>query len=450
VNENDSQPPRPASPDATAMIRQADSPLEASRDRAPAASPEGALTIDPRSIDARFERMKTRLGRPQCVADLEAALGLANELLGVYPRSLDGHMLAAIACQGLEQIAEYVRHLDAVVDLTCEDDRNHLVARDSLATLRLQQGDFSAWGEFADWQGRFPKRSALIQPLGPLWDGGPIARRTVLANAIVDGLGDAFQFIRYVPRIQAMGASVRLVCYGSQARLFAKCGAGPRGLGLDHIIAFSADGVPPEFLTHDVQVPLMSLPAIFGTTPETIPADVPYLAADAGTVERWRPAVEAIPGLRVGVAWQGDPRQTQDRRRSFRLAELATLAAVPNVSLVSLQKAYGVEQLPGAGFPVWDLGPAYHAADWLDTAAITSLLDLVVTPDTGIAHLAGALARPVWVALSRPADWRWMQDREDCPWYPTMRLFRQDRLGEWGPVFRRMAEALDGLARGRR
>ena len=149
------------------------------------------------------------------------------------------------------------------------------------------------------------------------------------------------------------------------------------------------------------------------------------------------------PGFRVGVCWAGNPSHRQDVFRSFRLAELAPLAEFPGVSLVSLQKGQGTEQLSDVSFPVVDLGPEYAAGDWLDTAAVVSQLDLVVTPDTALAHLAGALGKPVWTALSRPAEWRWMRDRDDSPWYPTMRLFRQDKLGEWGPVFRRMEEALD-------
>jgi hypothetical protein len=140
--------------------------------------------------------------------------------------------------------------------------------------------------------------------------------------------------------------------------------------------------------------------------------------------------------------WQGDPQHNLDRLRSFSLAELEPLGEVPGLSLISLQKGTGREQLADAGFPVWDLGPSYQAGDWQTTAAIVSQLDLVINPDRAMAHLAGALGRPTWLALGRPAEWRWLQDREDSPWYPTMRLFRQEHLGEWRPVFRRMAEAL--------
>jgi hypothetical protein len=211
--------------------------------------------------------------------------------------------------------------------------------------------------------------------------------------------------------------------------------------GIDRVIP-NGSMVGLEEFYHHCQATLVSLPSVFGTTLETIPAKVPYLAADTATIERWRPAVEAIPGFRIGVTWRGNPRHHDDAYRSFRLADLAPLAAIPGVSLISIQKNYGSEQLADAPFPVADLGPEFHRGDWMDTAAVAALCDLVVTPDTAISHMAGATGRPTWVALSRCVEWRWLIDREDSPWYPTSRLFRQERLAEWRPVFRRMADVL--------
>jgi hypothetical protein len=272
----------------------------------------------------------------------------------------------------------------------------------------------------------------------PRWEGDRLDGRKIFLHTTLDGFGDAFQMARYIPMVKAMGGHVTLVCYPALGRLFIQSGD---RLGFDCIIAEGAR-VPAAVMEHDVQAALMSLPALFRTTPETIP-DAHCLAVDEETLERWRPACSAIPGLRVGVCWAGNPSHRQDAFRSFRPAELAPLAKVSGVSLVSLQKGRGTEQLADVSFPVVDLGPEYAAGDWLDTAAIVSQLDLVVTPDSAIAHLAGALARPVWTALSRPSEWRWMRERDDSPWYPSMRLFRQDKLGEWGPVFCRMAAALE-------
>jgi hypothetical protein len=168
----------------------------------------------------------------------------------------------------------------------------------------------------------------------------------------------------------------------------------------------------------DVQAPLMSLPAVFGTTLDTVPADVPYLAAEPARVERWGERLRDVQGLRVGVVWQGNPRFAWDHFRSFPLAQLAPLAEVKGVRLVSLQKGPGAEQLPAlrGRFEVLDLGEELDAdGAFLDTAAVLGHLDLVVSADTAAAHLAGALGVPVWLAVSAVADWRWLVGREDTP-----------------------------------
>ena len=208
----------------------------------------------------------------------------------------------------------------------------------------------------------------------------------------------------------------------------------------------------------------MSLPAIFRMTMETVPARVPYLFNDPVVLDRWQSLLaDAIrteeshaeiteeqagrerpkrPFL-IGVAWQGSPTHLNDHWRSFPLAKLAPLADLPGVRMVNLQADHGVDQLrsfPGRS-PIIEL-KCNRPRDFLDTAAIVSQLDLVIAPDTAVAHLAGGLGVPVWTALSTVAEWRWMIDREDSPWYPTMRLFRQTKLGEWDDVFRRMASAL--------
>ncbi len=193
----------------------------------------------------------------------------------------------------------------------------------------------------------------------------------------------------------------------------------------------------------------MSLPGLLGVTAETIPAPIPYLAAEPDRLSRWRERLAAHRGFRVGVVWQGNPSYPRDSSRSFPLALLAPLARVAGVRLVSLQKGPGVEQLGtlGGRFAVVDLGHELDAgpAAFVDTAAVMKCLDLVVSADTATVHLAGALGVPAWVPLSTAADWRWFRDREDSPWYPSVRLFRQERRGEWGPVFDRMAAALAGL-----
>jgi hypothetical protein len=198
-----------------------------------------------------------------------------------------------------------------------------------------------------------------------------------------------------------------------------------------------------------VHASLLGLPLLFETTLETIPASVPYLRADERLVEHWRRVLAGFPGIRVGIAWQGNPRTSGDRYRSLPLSHFEPLSRLAGISLLSLQKGPGSEQLGqlGGRFAVTDLGPQLDemSGPFMDTAAVMSSLDLVVTSDTAIAHLAGALAVPVWVALPFVPEWRWLLAREDSPWYPTMRLFRQSTPGDWPGVFARISATLPSL-----
>jgi ADP-heptose:LPS heptosyltransferase len=207
-------------------------------------------------------------------------------------------------------------------------------------------------------------------------------------------------------------------------------------------------GAPlPQF---DVCAALLSLPLIQGTTLETIPNEVPYVAADPQLIEHWRLRLAAFDEFKIGIAWQGSPRYKNDRARSIPLASFQALAEVPGVRLFSLQKGLGIEQIAAAAdrVPLVDLGPELdvEAGPFMDTAAVMTNLDLVVAPDTSIAHLAGALGVPVWIALPHVAEWRWLADRDDSVWYPTARLFRQPEAGDWADPFRRMADVLRPLA----
>jgi tetratricopeptide (TPR) repeat protein len=266
----------------------------------------------------------------------------------------------------------------------------------------------------------------------PLWDGSPLGDRRLLVHA-EQGLGDMLQFVRYLPLVRQRGEHVTLAVEAPLVPLFEHSGYAP-------LVTRE-----PPFPAFDVHAPLMSLPRIFSTTLDSVPADVPYLSAEPARVERWRGELEKYPGLRVGIAWQGRPTFRGDPLRSIPLAQFEPLARVEGVRLISLQKVFGTEQLAEVAprFEVVNLGPRLDAdGAFLDTAAVMQSLDLVICSDTAAAHLAGALGVRVWVALNRAPDWRWMLDREDSPWYPTMRLFRQTELGRWSDVFERIAEAL--------
>lgn len=298
----------------------------------------------------------------------------------------------------------------------------------------LVQGDFErGWPEYEwRWQLKNFKRRQCSQPP---WDGSPLEGRTILLAA-EQGLGDTLQFIRYAPLVRQRGATVLAEVQKPLRQLLS---------GVDGVDRWLVQGeATPEF---DVYAPLLSLPRLLDTTLATVPADVPYVHADPALVEKWRAELTSLPGFKIGIAWQGSPQNRTDRGRSIPLERFEALARLPGVTLVSLQKGLGSEQIAAMGdrFQVIDFGKRLdeESGPFMDTAAVMKHLDLVVTCDSALAHLAGALGVPVWIALMLSPDWRWLLDRDDSPWYPTARLFRQTRVGNWHEVFERMAAALE-------
>jgi tetratricopeptide (TPR) repeat protein len=291
------------------------------------------------------------------------------------------------------------------------------------------------WLLKGDWQRGWPEyewrwKTMLMAPRRfpqPLWDGAPLAGQTILLHA-EQGFGDTIQFIRYASIVAQLGGTVRVVCQKPLLGLLEACP------GIDQLVA-QGDDLP----AFNVHAPLLSLPGILKTSVTTIPAPIPYLAAKPALVEQWRKRLSQLDGFKIGISWQGNPKFRGDNFRSIPLRYFAPLAQVPGVHLISVQKGVGTEQLAEFRklFPVMDL--ASELGDFADTAAVLKNLDLVITSDTAVAHLAGALGVPVWVALSIAPDWRWLLDRADCPWYPTMRLFRQKAFGDWSEVFARIA-----------
>jgi len=247
------------------------------------------------------------------------------------------------------------------------------------------------------------------------------------------GLGDTLQFIRYVPLIERDG-SVIFEVQTPLLPLLEQSGFRnliPRGAPLPH---------------YDVHAPLLSVPGILGSTLETLPADVPYLKAKPELIDQWRTRLSEWPGFHVGINWQGNSQFTFDKFRSVPLAEFAPLVQLPGARLISVQRGEGLDQLAelGTELSIVDLGPDVDtvAGAFMDTAAILKNLDLLITTDTAIAHLAGGLGVPVWLAVGFAPEWRWLQDRADSPWYPTMRLFRQPQIDDWRSVFQKMAAEL--------
>jgi tetratricopeptide (TPR) repeat protein len=297
--------------------------------------------------------------------------------------------------------------------------------RVNLGMAQLLSGDFHAgWRNYAAW--------ALVdESAAALWSGSPLDGRRVLLLS-QQGLGDSIQFIRYAVLLKGRGCSVGVSASPALARLFA---AVP---GIDALAACGEE--PPGA---DYRVPLLHLPGIFHTVLDTIPACVPYIFADADLAGWWAASLSTTPAsrLKVGISWAGNPEHHNDRNRSIDPRELSILGDVPDTSFISLQKGY---RAGAGGLPFVPL--VRELTDLADTAALIANLDLVISVDTAVAHLAGALARPVWTLLPFAPDWRWMLDRTDSPWYPTMRLFRQTRRRDWSTVFDQVRGGLSLMA----
>jgi tetratricopeptide (TPR) repeat protein len=317
-------------------------------------------------------------------------------------------------------------------------DPGRAEAGQNLGMALLQQGRFAeGWRAYerrleqADW----PYRRDCPQPE---WRGDDPVGRTILVHA-EQGFGDTLHFIRYLPHLRRLGARVIFEPQRGLARLLA---------GIDGVDDLTPRGDPPP--PFDAHVSLLSLPHRLGRWLTHIPAEIPYLAAEPARRALHRRRLAARPGLRVGVAWQGNPDRLVDRGRSVPVGFFARLGRLPGVRLHCLQRVHGLAQL--ADWPV-DVAledvslPVDGDGAFVDTAAIMAELDLIIVSDSAAAHLAGALGRPVWVALQAVPEWRFQLGRTDSPWYPTMRLFRQARSGDWDGVFVAIADALSELIR---
>ncbi|MBN8871756.1 MAG: tetratricopeptide repeat protein [Rhodospirillales bacterium] len=299
------------------------------------------------------------------------------------------------------------------------------------ATTLLAAGDFArGWDEY-EW--RWRRRHARDRGFGPAWDGTPLAGRTILLHA-EQGLGDTLQFVRYAPLVAARGGRVLLEVQPPLRRLLGTM----RGVAA---VYARGDTLPP----FDLHCPLLSLPRAFGTRRDTIPSEVPYLNPPEALIAAAQARLPAGPELRVGVVWAGSAHaddagaQVIDRRRSLPPAALLPLADIPNLRLVSLQRHATGRALPPPALRLED--PMAEVRDMADTAALVAQLDVVVSADTAVAHLAAGIGKPVLLLSRFDACWRWLQGIEDSPWYPGLRLFRQQRPGDWtGPVARAAAD----------
>lgn len=371
-------------------------------------------------------------------SDFAGAAKIYEALLARDPENADilrsyGRSLQALGRLS-EALAVHVRSIAA----SPEGAEGHFNYADAL----LAAGDFNAgWAEY-EW--RWSLSHVRPRALGPAWTGDDLRGRTILLHA-EQGFGDTLQFARYAPMVAARGGRVVLEVQRPLLRLM-------RSLeGVDQVLG-QGDTLP----SFDVHCPLMSLPRAFSTELTTVPADIPYLQPDPSLVTAWELILRKDRALQVGLVWAGSAHQTEfaialaNQRRSMPLSTLAPLGQVAGLRFISLQTGEPAEELRSAPPGLKVSSYLSEGMDFADTAALVATLDLVITVDTAVAHLAGALGVPVWVLSRFDGCWRWLKDRDDSPWYPTLRLYRQKSPMDWAGVMARVQEDLTALALGSR
>jgi tetratricopeptide (TPR) repeat protein len=368
----------------------------------------------------------------RALRDIDAAVAAYNRAVRLNPNYADGwaNLGSSLVLVGRREQARFSYQRALAIH------PQQANAHSGLALILLQQGDYPAgWAEY-EW--RWPASETPVQrPSGPEWRGEDLRGRRLLVYA-EQGYGDTLQFCRYASILRDRGATVVLRIPPALGPLVAE------SMPWAEVSWDGATAAPP----YDLHCATLSVPHVLGTTVETIPGEVAYLQAPAAAAARWRERLAAYEGLKVGVVWAGNPKHLNDQNRSIPLALLAPLFRVPGVTLFSLQVGERAGDLAEAAAPIVDLAPSL--TDYAETAGAMANLDLVIAVDTSVVHLAGAMARPTWTLVSAVSDWRWLLDREETPWYPTMRLFRQPRTGAWPAVVERVAAELALVAAGER
>lgn len=391
---------------------------------APAAAAfEAALLLDPANAAALA-------GCAKSYAELglfDLAIASYRQAISAIPDDLTLKVDLAALLSDAGDIDEAMRLFTEALANATERADFHTARAMSL----FNTGDWlTAWQEY-EWRWRDPRYRSASTPLQtPRWQSEDLRDKTILLQA-EQGLGDTIQFVRYVPRVKALGCRVVLQLQNVLLPLMQSL------TGVDELIG-ADDEAPPC----DVWAPLLSLPGLFETTLDTVPDIVPYLHVDPALAEKWKRRLDLRPGLRVGLAWQGNPAHPCDRWRSMRLGDLHPLHACPNVQFISLQHGAGSEQLSGIGRGIIDPAAKHPISSFSDTAAIVENLDLVISVDSSVAHLAGALGKPVWLLLAARNDWRWMRGHDHTPWYPQMKIFRQTSLHDWDTVVAQVQQDL--------
>ncbi len=388
---------------------------------------EQVLTIDPRHASAlnNLGNVLLRLTRRrEAIEFYDRALAIQPGFVSVHLNKanlllVDGHIETA-----LHHYEQALRHAPHDPDI-----------HKNVGIARLMLGDFA--GGWPEWEWRYQANEPALPAIGrPLWDGSALYGKTLLLIP-EPGLGDDVQFIRYAVWLkQRYKCRILFACRPKLRQLLSTCA------GIDGWLEDMPLQQLPPF---DYFAPFLRLPAVLGHTLRDAPGDVPYLTADSALTEQWKQRLSAYRGRKIGIHWRVGHVQ-RGHLRMIPLNEFAPLSKIPGVQLFSLQKGPGSEEI--ANLPaIVDLGRNLdeNTGAFVETAAVLKNLDLLITCDTAIAHVAGALGVPVWVGLNKPCDWRWSQSGDSTVWYPSMRLFRQTTPGDWTPVMKNIEQALTSL-----
>ncbi len=397
---------------------------ETGRAEAAAASYREALRIDPLFLDACYNlgNVLRESGR------YDEAIGTYRRALGIDPDYFEAYNNMGVAFKEKGDTANSIGCYQKALEINPTIPE----AQWNLSLVYLLAGEFSEGWKRYEWRWEKADYRLYLRHFSqPLWDGSDIAGKTILLHA-EQGYGDAIQFVRYVPLVAKTGAKVIVEVPGGLVTLCETVDGAAR-------VIRRGDDLP----VFDCHCPLLTLPMVFQTQLSSIPDRIPYLAADKVGEATWHERLVADGGgFRVGLVWSGNPEHKNDRNRSIPMEKLVPLLDTDRVLFYSLQKGKAAEVLNGGTYGRRIIDYTEDLNDFADTAALLANLDLVISVDTAVAHLAGAMGRSVWLMLPHAPDWRWLLKRDDSPWYPTMRLFRQPAPGDWEKVIDEMIAGL--------
>ncbi len=403
----------------------------------------GLVLMDQNKLEAAEQAFLAALshapGHVDAIINLSSvylALGHSEKALDLYRQALDLAPQSAITWSNLGNALKAMgQHEEALAAQrkAIELAPQYALAHWNYAMSLLSLGQLEAgWQEY-EWGAAAGTRSRFSDRL-PRWQGESLAGRHLLLRA-EQGLGDTLQFIRFARQLEGRAASITLECQAPLSTLLEQIP------GIDRIVVQESD-LPADAWGCDLYLPLMSLPHMLGIGLADLPAPLPYLQPPPERRQAWEKALGPRRGLRVGLVWAGNPRHRNDRQRSCPPANLAPLLALPGIDFLSLQMP-----APAAGLPSGLSDITAGIADFADTAAALAQLDLLIAVDTAVVHLAGAMGLPTWLLLAWNADWRWLLERQDSPWYPSLTLYRQKMPGQWLPVLEQVAADLKALSR---